>query len=179
MRARHRQAGYTAIEMMIGLLILPFLVGAIGRAFGSSNEHIQESRVVLRAHEDLRRNLEAIANVVRDADIDTLANFTSGTATQPQFQRVIGADHLGRLYAGAEELRWMPVAGPVNGVAQPGVVVHSRGGVDRIVAVRVPQGGFLVRLEGNNLVILLTNYYSTSAAHVTSISGQTAVALRN
>ncbi|MHC5012042.1 MAG: hypothetical protein ACYTG6_14035 [Planctomycetota bacterium] len=179
MRARNGQAGYTAIEVMLGLLILPFLVGAIGKAFGSSDELIQDSRVVLRAHEDLRRNLEAIANVVRDADIDTLANFTSGTSTQPQYQRVVGADHLGRLYGGAEELRWMPVSGPVNGVAQPGVVVHTKNGVDRIIAVRVPQGGFRVNLEGNNLVILLTNYYSTSAAHVTSISGQTAVALRN
>ena len=180
MKANRKRAGYTLLEMAIVLALTPLLVGAMSRLFGSSDGLVQKSRAELRAHEELRRNLEALANVVRGGDIDSIEGFdATGWATAPAFHRVVGADATGRLTDGEERLAWVATPGTVDEVAHPGVVLHIRSGTSTIVARNVPQGGFRVRLAGGTLLIRLTTFYVTSSRELAHVVGETAVALRN
>lgn len=175
-----RQRGYTLLEVMLVVAIAPILVSAIMKAVMSSRELAEVSRAELHAHEELRRNLEAIADIVRDADIETLGGFDgNGVAVHPTFQCVIGADAEGRLYDGLSELFWSEVDVDVDGVSRPGEVIYRKGGIDKVVAEQVPLGGFSVRLEGGTLVIRGQAYYATSERRIAQVSGETAVALRN
>ncbi len=176
---RRRQAGFTFIEIAIVALILTSAFAVFAQVFQSSDGLVKRSRAALRAHEDLRRNLEAIANVLRGADIDTLGGFDStGTAVKPTFQRVTGADMVGRTYGVVESIYWVS-APSIDGIANPGRVVHTKGATISLLADRVPQGGFSVTLDGTTLVISLVTYASTSQRETATVSGTTAVAFRN
>jgi hypothetical protein len=78
-----------------------------------------------------------------------------------------------------EEMTWQPVAISANGVASPGQVVVTQGGVTRVLATRVARGGFSVLQQGNTLVVRLTTYYSTAARKTRTLSTSTSVSLRN
>lgn len=179
-RSSRNTRGYTIVELLLVVGVIPILLAAVGNVFVSSEGLVQKSRANLRAHEELRRNLEAIANVVRDADIDTVGGFDdTGWACQPTFAKVVGADLTDRIYEGPQQLRWVPTAQDVDDVASPGAVVHVNDGTTRIVATRVPEGGFKVRLEGGRLKIRMSTYYATSARQLAQVTGETSVALRN
>jgi hypothetical protein len=177
---RASQHGYTFVEIAVVAAIMAIGFAAFGQVFGSSDGLVDGSRSHLRAHEDLRRNLEAVANALRGADIDTLGGFDpDGRATVPTFQRVTGADALGRTYDPVEELRWEGVDRKVNGIESPGRVVRIQDGVETLVADRVPKDGFAVTLEGNTLVVQLSTYASTADRRIVTVTGSTAISLRN
>ena len=176
---RARQSGFTMIEVAIASVFVALTFAVFGEVFSSTSGLSRESRGNLRAQEELRRNLEAVANVLRGVDIDTLDGFDAdGRATQPEFQRVTGADAYGRTYDGAEQLYWQS-APSVDGISNPGRVVHAKGAVVTMIADRVPQGGFVVVLDGTRLVVQLSTYYVTSERATVTVSGETAVSLRN
>jgi hypothetical protein len=179
-RALRRSRGITALEAAIAVGLVGLSVATVGGVFARSSELSHESRATLRVHEEHRRNLESIANVLRAASRETLAGFaTDGTSTTPRFETVSGAGASGLTSSGTETLLWVPGPSWVDGVSQPGLVVHTMPGATRVVADRVPKDGFVVRREGENLVIRLTTYYVTSQRKVALLTGETAVFVRN
>ena len=175
---RHR--GYTLIEVLLAAAFIPILVGTVAKVVSSSGGLAEESRAELHAHEELRKNLESVANVVRTVDIETLDGFdANGIATEPSFARVVGADEDGRIYDGSEQLLWISVPDDVDGVQHPGVVVHRKDGEDQVVARHVPLGGFRMELEAGTLVIRMSSYYLTSSSKLVQVSAETSVAMRN
>jgi hypothetical protein len=180
LRPRARARGFTAIEAAIAVGLVGLSVATVGGVFARSSALAADSRATLRVHEEHRRNLETIANTLRGASRDSLTGFAAdGTSTSPRFETVSGADASGLTSSGTEVLLWVPSPRPVNGVAQPGLVVHTMPGSSRVVADRVPKTGFLVRREGDNLVIRLTTYYATSQRKTALLTGETAVFVRN
>jgi type II secretory pathway pseudopilin PulG len=175
--ALSRQRGFTILEIAITVSLVSLSLATIGGVFKRSSELANDSRAQLRVHEEHRRNLEAIANVLRAADLDTLTGFTGGVATNPHFECVTGAGQT-LTTSGVEELKW-EVTTPSDGVTNAGKVVRIVGGVKTTVADRVPQNGFQVRQEGGNLVIRLTTFYMTSQGRTVFLTGETAVFLRN
>jgi hypothetical protein len=169
------------VEVVVMAVIMGGAFAVFGEVFTTSDGLVREARANLRAHEDLRRNLEAIANTLRGVDLDTLGGFDEeGVATTPSFRRVIGADASGRLYDSTETLQWEAVSHAVNGVSHPGRIVGVKDGVSTLLADRVPMGGFRVTLQGNALLISLSTYASTSDPRVVTVTGDTAVvSLRN
>lgn len=177
---RSRSRGYTLIEVVLAAAFVPILITAVAKIVSSSGGLAEESRAELHAHEELRKNLESIANVVRTVDIETLDGFDgNGIATEPTFARVVGADQEGRLYDGTEQLLWISIPDEVRGVPRPGVVVHRKAGKDRVVARHVPLGGFQMELEAGTVVIRMASYYLTSSSKLAQVSAETSVALRN
>jgi hypothetical protein len=173
------RAGFSLVELLLGSTLMIMFLLAFGRVFASSESLAQDSRMTLRANEDLRRNLEAVANVLRDADFDTLEGFDlSGEATTPSFARVTGADAYGKTYGSVESIAWRPAAAPVRGVARPGYLVHVVDGEETVIADRVPAYGFKLVMEDGTLVIRISTYYAVDGAH-TQVHGATGVALRN
>jgi prepilin-type N-terminal cleavage/methylation domain-containing protein len=178
--SRRSQAGFTMIEVAVVTVIFAVTFAIFGQVFSTSDNLVSESRAHLRAHEDLRRNLEMLANVLRGVDIDTLGGFVDGEATAPSFRRITGADLYGRTYSDTETLQWEAVNVSVNGVDNPGRVVSVQGLNRTLVADRVPLGGFRVTLQGSAILITLSTYASTSDPRVVTVTGDTAVvSLRN
>jgi len=177
---RRRHGGYTLIEIALAAAFIPLLVGAVAKIVSSSSGLAEESRAALRAHDELRKNLESVANVLRTADIDTFDGFdANGNASAPTFACVVGANETSRVYGGSEQLVWRAVGTEVDGVERPGVIVHVKNGKERVVARNVPLGGFRVRFEGGTLVIRMSAYYLTSSSKLAQVQAETAVALRN
>lgn len=177
---RRRQAGYTFIEMMVATAIFAGLFAAFARAFTTSQALSSDSTALVKASEELRRNLDAIANCWRGAAYASLTGFAAdGTSTTPTFQCVSGGDAGGKVLAAAQQMKWQSSATPVKGIASPGDVVTIQGGVTKLVAARVPSGGFKAILSGSTLKIQLTTYYATSLGKTASVSGECSVSLRN
>ena len=178
--SRSGRRGYTLIEVLLAAAFLPILVTAVAKIVSSSGGLAEGSRAEMHAHEELRKNLESVANVFRTADIETLDGFdANGIATAPTFARVVGADEDGRIYDGSERLLWVSVPDDVCGIEHPGVVVHRKGGKDEVVARHVPLGGFRMELEAGTVVIRMSSYYLTSSSKLAQVSAETSVALRN
>ena len=176
---KNRQAGWTLWETMISINIVAIGLLAFGSVFSSTEALVRDGRAKHRAEETLRRNLEAVVNVLRDADADTLEGFDAyGRSANPTFARVTGADRVGRLYGPLEELRWSASAVSVPGVAAPGRVVHVSNGVERLLADRVPAGAFSVHWDEGTLVVELATYHVVNN-HLELVRGRTGVAVRN
>jgi Tfp pilus assembly protein PilX len=175
----HPQRGWTLWETLIGISIIALLALTFSRVFNSSERLATETRTRHRAEESLRRNLEALANVLRDADVGTLDGFDSdGESTNPSFARITNVDATGPVYSPVEELRWTSSSASVPGVVAPGRVVHVRNGTERLVANNVPSGGFSVVRQAGALVLRVQTYYAVNG-HLEWAQGTTAVALRN
>jgi hypothetical protein len=173
------QHGWTIWETIVGISLLALALLAFTDVFNVSDRLATETRSRHRAEESLRRNLEAVANALRDVDAKTLDGFDGyGVSGNPVFARVTNVDEVGPVYGGLEELRWTSSPHPVPGVMAPGDVVHVRSGVARLIADRVPQGGFSVTQEGGTLVVRVHTYYSVDG-HLEWAHGSTAIALRN
>jgi hypothetical protein len=178
-RAANRQGGWTLWETIVGMSLIAMALLAFGNVFSSTETLVRDGRAQHRADESLRRNLEAIANVLRDVEKETLAGFDAyGRSSNPSFARVVGADRVGLLYGPSEELRWTASTGSVPGVETPGRVVHVVDGVERLVADRVPGGTFSVFWEEDTLVVEVTTYYVVDN-HVEFVRGRTGLAIRN
>lgn len=177
-RTRH-QGGWTLWETVVAINLVAIALTVFGGIFASSDSLVRETRARHRAEENLRRNLESLANVLRAADKTTLDGFDAqGMSTNLFFARVTGVDEIGPTYGPGEELRWVASMSPVPGVPSPGRVVHVSDGVERIVADRVPQGSFSAWLEGGALVVQVRTYYAVDN-QIAEVKGSTAVALRN
>jgi hypothetical protein len=142
-----------------------------------------ESRVQARAHEELRRNLDALSNALRGASYDSLGGFDKdGVATAPVFQRASGYDTTGVTLDSAQTLQWRSTSTreSVEGVSAPGELVLVQDGVTTTLAKSVPAGGFEATLVGNRLKVRLTTYCTGGSTGCTaSVSGETTVSLRN
>lgn len=173
------QAGWTLWETMVAVSLLALVLLVFTELFVTSESLVRDTRAKHRAEETLRRNLEALSNVVRDVALSSVDGFDDdGVATNPTFSRVTGADTTGQIYSALEELQWRPSGVPVRGVTSPGQVLHVRGGVAVLVADRVPDGGFSVWVDGKTLVLEVRTYYVVRD-HLEVVAGSTAVALRN
>lgn len=179
MRHTSRQRGITIVEFILVVAIFALFTMVLTDVFMSSSNLVTSARTEHRAQERLRRNMEAVSNVLRGAAMDTLAGFDpSGNAETLQFARIDTVDGQGPIYFGNESIAWEATAGSVDGVPTPGRLVHRIDGTARVVATRVPQTGFTARLEDGALVIRMRTYYSSQGRAVFA-TGETAVALRN
>lgn len=173
-------AGFTMIETMVTIAVLALGLRIASSLFATTDNLVKESRARMRVTAEHRRSLEAISNVLRGADLTTLTGFQAdGTSTQPRFKRVEDATLATRTLGPVEELQWVASAQSVDGVPQPGAVFLVEVGGTRLLADRVPSGGFLVRQEGRNLVIELTTYYVTSARRTAFLTSASSVSARN
>jgi hypothetical protein len=83
------------------------------------------------------------------------------------------------VYGGPEEVRWIPSATSVPGLAAPGSLVLVRDAMpETLVAERVPQGGFRAWWEDDALVLEAQTWYAVDN-HLEVVKGSTAVAMRN
>jgi type II secretory pathway pseudopilin PulG len=179
MNRRTSQRGITIVEFILVVAIFALFSMVLTDVFMSSSSLVTSSRTEHRAQERLRRNMEAVSNVLRGAALDTLSGFNgAGEANTLQFARIDSVDGQGPIYLGSESLVWEPVAGSVDGVPAPGQIVHTLDGTRSVIATRVPQPGFTARLEEGALVIRMQTYYSSQGRAVFA-TGSTAVALRN
>lgn len=178
--SRPRAAGFTLYEVVIVLGLTAVLLSSITPLFTSNSNLAEDTRAHQRAEAAHRRNLVALAHILRAVDLQTLDGFdANGISTNPHFSRVTGADLDDLLYTGNEELLWIESPIAVDGVTRPGAVYLVQGGNRTLVADRVPSGGFRLRQEGQNLVIELTTYWATSAGRLVTEHGETVVSVRN
>lgn len=172
--------GFTIYEVVIVISIIGLLLTALGSVLASNSDLAADTRAHQRAESAHRQNMAALGRVLRGVDVQSLTGFdNNGVATVPQFGRVSGAALDELTYIGDERLAWQPAPLAVNGVAKPGAVYLLRNGDRFLVADRVPDGGFHVRQEGQNLVIHLTTYYSTSQRRVVNKTSEAVVSIRN
>jgi prepilin-type N-terminal cleavage/methylation domain-containing protein len=180
MRNAHRQRGFTVLEASVVLAVFGGLLTLVARSFTATNGLVNDTQAEVRAQDEARRDLQAIADVLRGAAVTSLSGFdATSVATDLTFQRATGAVGGVATFDAAEEMTWQPATAPVNGVANPGQVVVTQGGVSRVLATRVAGGGFSVLQQGNTLVVRLSTYYSTAARVTKTLSTSTSISLRN
>ncbi len=173
------QAGFTMTEVAIAIAVLATSLAAFGRVFTGTQNLAYDSRARIRAQEEHRRSLEALADAVRGASVTSFTGFAvDGTSSNPTYQRVTGLSGSTRVLESPEQLQWVAVAN-IDDVSGPGRVMRIQNGVARVLADRVPFGGFVVTLQGNVLRIRLTTTYSTSQRKVASVTAEIAVSVRN
>ncbi|MDJ0522306.1 MAG: type II secretion system protein [Planctomycetota bacterium] len=178
-RRSPRQGGWTIWETLVAVNVLGMAALLIGGLFASMEDarHRAQARQVARG--DLQRNLEALATVLRRADLRTLDGFDSaGRSARPLFARATIERDGTRTVGPREELRWSAVSADVPGVASPGRIVHVREGAEQILAENVPGGQFTVRWDGGMLVVELATYHVVGD-HAQVVRGSTAVLVRN
>jgi len=179
-RQAARNGGFTLYEVVIVVTLMALAISALGPVLSTNDGLAKDTRAHQRAEAAHRKNMVALARVLRGIDIQSLDGFDSkGIATSPEFGRVTGADLDDLTYRGDEKLSWMPSPIGVDGVERPGAVYLLRDGRRFLVADRVPAGGFFVRQEGQNLVIHLTTYYATSAPRLVTKTSESVVSVRN
>lgn len=180
MRAFRPESGFSLVETMVASGLVLGLAMVIGSVFAATAGVCRQSKVVLQANEDQRRNLDALANLLRAAASDTFSGFSAnGTSAAPSFQCVTGADAAGRTLDATQVVTWRANGDNVPGLTNPGELVVTKGGVATVIARRVPGDGFLVTLLGSTLKIELTTYAYGSDRRVATVSGEVAIALRN
>lgn len=179
-RGTAQQSGFTLIELAIASLVISLILGAMSTLLASTTELSKTGHINTRAVAEHRRNLESLSSVLRTVDIRSLGGFDGeGRARTPTFSRVTGVDMVDVTVADPEHIVWRSKPTPVEGVWNAGALWLVSDSEERIVADRVPAGQFEVRQEGAVLAIRLTTYYAVDNRHVTSITSETAVKLRN
>ena len=177
---RASNSGFTIYEVVIVIGLTTLLLSVVTPIFTSNTNMADATLAQQRLEAAHRRNLVALSHVLRGIDLQTLTGFDAGGASMnPHFARVTGADLDDLTYGGSEELRWVPSPIAVDGVPSPGSVYLVRAGARTLVADRVPSGGFRVRQEGQNLVVQLATYWTTSSGKTVTKTGETVVSVRN
>lgn len=177
---RPGQRGFTFIEMMIVVALAASVwLGAL-QAFERSDSLVSDARIRARAEQQHRRGLRAISIYLRAVDINTLTGFNgAGQATQPSMNRVTGSDLRGRTFGPVETIRWVTYGRDVDGVANAGALWVDDGTTTELLVDKVPQNGFMLTLQGGNLVVNLTTYWRTKDGAALTVTGSTTVSLRN
>jgi type II secretory pathway pseudopilin PulG len=180
MNRRPTSGGYTLLEIVIVASLALTGLTVLASVVGGTKNLSEDTRTHTRAESEHRRNLQALADLLRSADAMTLDGFdTEAVARTPTFQRVVGIDANDRTYGGLERLEWRATTDRVWGVERPGEVVWISAGGTEVLARNVPEEGFSVRQEGGALAIRLTTYYSLGVQRTIRVTGETAVSLRN
>ena len=180
MRSRRTEAGFTMVEVIIATGVASLLMAVFASTFATSAGVSGWSTVSLQAHEEHRRNLDAVANAFRGAATTTLAGFdANGNSTAPTFQCVTGIDETGLVLDSQRSLAWRASTRHPFGVSNPGEVVATQNGATTVLARNVPAGGFRVTLLGRTLRISITTYCAGTEHRLATISGDTSLTLRN
>ena len=180
MSRRGAQSGFTVLEMAIVISLVGVALSALSSVFTRNHELVRDTRAHQRVEAIHRSNIQALTRFLRDVDLVTLSNFSiKGVSTQPYFSRVTGADLDNLTYTGTEHLIWKPSPIAVDGIPYPGAVYLVTNGRSILVGDRVPKGGFLVRQEGQSLVVRLTTYYVTSASRRQTRTTESVISVRN
>jgi prepilin-type N-terminal cleavage/methylation domain-containing protein len=175
-----RRHGFTLWEMTVVIALVALAMASLGPLFASNQNLADDTRAHQRAEAAHRRNMVALERVLRGIDLRTLDGFDSnGIAVSPSFARVTGADMDDLTTSGTEQLQWIASPVAVDGVERPGAVYLVKGTSRTLVADRVPAGGFHLTQEGQNLVIHLSTYWSTSAGRVVTDTSDSVVSVRN
>ncbi|HEX6812595.1 MAG TPA: hypothetical protein VF384_13295 [Planctomycetota bacterium] len=177
---RVREAGFSMVEAIVAAAVASVLTAVFAMTFSTSSGNWGWSTVALKAHEDHRRNLDAIATALRGAAASSLTGFdASGTSTKPSFRCVTGINAGGLVLDAPSEISWRACAESVEGVTSPGELILTHGAEQRVIARRVPAGGFRATLLGSTLRITLTTYSSGTRKRLAMLTGDTSLALRN
>ncbi len=177
-------AGWTMWESLVTLNVVALGVLLVTGLFTSMETARHRAHARQIARKTLQTNLEALARVLRPADLRTLDGFDrAGRSERPLFSRGLVTDSIEALDSEAldgtsEELRWVAAEEQVPGVAAPGRVVHIRDGVERTVAEGVPGGTFSVHWDEGMLVVELATYH-TFEDETQVVRGSTSVLVRN
>jgi type II secretory pathway pseudopilin PulG len=173
--------GFTLIEIVVAVSLAVASLGAVVAITTTTSDVADASRTRSRAHMEHLRNLRALVDVLATVDASTLADFQpDDTSTRPVFQRVTDESAGTPVLSSVQYLEWRAEGRVVDDVPAPGSVYLTGAGPDRLVAARVPQGGFQVRRDGRALVVTLTTYYHLPGARRTElVTGVCAVHLRN
>jgi prepilin-type N-terminal cleavage/methylation domain-containing protein len=160
--ARPACRGFTLLEVAIGVVVSTVAMGSFVALWSSSDDLSTQSRTALQGEGEHRANLAAIGSLFRDAAPASLAGFdVNGRATSPRFRRVVGYSGGTQTLDSEQELLWQPVsAWGVDDLGAPlGQVVARVGSTDRVLARRVPEGGFVVQRSGRTLTVTLATYW--------------------
>jgi type II secretory pathway pseudopilin PulG len=175
-----REAGFTLLEVTIATGIGGLLTLVFATTFATSSGLWGRSTVSLRVHEEHRRNLDALANAFRGAAASSLSGFdANNNATEPSWQCVIGIDENGLVLDEVRSISWRATSEQVEGVESPGELVLTQGVTQRVVARRVPEGGFRATLLGNMLRFSVTTYSTGTNHQLSLLTGDNALKLRN
>ena len=174
-----RQHGFTFLEVLFATIVAVAVLGLSASLAVGTDELTQASHVATRGCSEHRRAHVALADVLRTVAVDSLEGFDEGEATEPFFERIEGVGIHAFETAGRQSLVWRAVDHDVDGVAAPGQVWLVGESEERLLADRVPAGGFGVRQEGRLLVVRLTTYYATDQDHVRHVTSENAVLTRN
>jgi hypothetical protein len=174
--------GFTFVEVALGSVLVLCGFGTLLSVWRSSDRLTAESYAHLRAEAEHRRNLQAIAGVLRDVVADSLAGLdANGRSTAPRFRRVTGMTGTTVTQTAEQSLSW---AADGSGRRTPtgqrlGSVLLFDGVNTRLLAADVPEGDFSVRRLGRRLVVSLTTRWTSSSQDTNSIAGTTELSLRN
>lgn len=177
--SKRTQAGFTIINLLISIPIMVMMLLALGKSYDRTQEINVETRRHLRANEDLRRNLEALANVLRGVDIDTFGGVDAqGVSTTPTFAHVVGADKNGQVLGPTQSITWEAADEELPTGVRGGNLIHTMDGDRNLIAARVPEDGFRLRLDSGVIHIECQTYYVIRGQQALA-RGETAVLPRN
>jgi prepilin-type N-terminal cleavage/methylation domain-containing protein len=166
-RRSDRRRGFTLLEVAIGMAVSTVAMGSVVGLWTASDDLSSRSQVSLRAEAEHRANLATIGALLRDIAPTSLAAFdVNGRSTSPRFKRVTGVSGSTPTLGPEHTLLWQAVSawGRDDRAAVLGQVVLRVGGVDRVLARRVPEGGFLVERSGRTLSVSLVTYWQPEEA---------------
>ena len=179
MRTLAAQRGFTLLEITVGFVLFTGLIALLGSVYASSDGLSRQCMTTMSAHEEHRRNLDALANLCRDAATDKFTGFAANnTSTEPSFQCVIGADASGRVLGPVQTISWRANEDHAPGVVT-GELIVTQNSAATVVARHVVGGSFRATLMGNTLRLTLTTYDAVGSNKPALVSGEVSVALRN
>lgn len=180
-RTSRGSAGYTLFELLVAVTLSSALLGVIIAGTQTTNALVEGSRREMLAAIDHAKALDALADLLRGAQYDSLNGFDGkDIAEKPEFERVTGGKDGEPVLGGTERLEWRANGDTVDGVTSPGGVWWvDANGDSHLVAEAVAGGGFSVKQSGRDLTIRLTTYYAHGRGEVLEVASDTSVALRN
>lgn len=179
MRQHAAQRGFTLFEITIGFALFTGLIALLGSVYASSDGLARQCMSTMSAHEEHRRNLDALANLCRAAATDKFTGFAvDNTSTSPSFQCVTGANAGVRVLGPVQTISWRANKDHAPGVVT-GELVVTQNSVATVVARHVRGGSFRATLMGNTLRLTLTTYDAVGDNKPALVSGDVSVALRN
>lgn len=176
---QRRERGLGMVEVIVVIACAACIAYVATSLIGTSRIVVDQSRAAVRAASENRRGLEAIANVLRSATVDSLDGFTAGVSESPSFARAVDAVEDEPEIGEVETIAWRASTTPWNGDGVIGELWLQRTSGDEMLANRVPQGGFTVRKTGRLLEVDLTTAYVTEGGSEAQIASRTSVAVRN
>lgn len=172
------QRGYTLIELAVVVTLMAMVGSVFMRNYIRADDFADHQRADMRNLVEQQRSLRTLEAVLQAIDIDTLSGFDStGRAASIEFRRWIHVPASGIALGPVERIEWRAGGDAAGDVKSPGRVFLVSGTEDRLVADRVPAGGFGLRMDGRTLLVDLETYYTTGAESIARGSVRRAVFL--